>query len=103
MPSDAEICLFTKDPQKEYKALLEENGVKVDKVWPLSLYMLYPHYIQRCDIFKKVIGISKLKTDYKPYEAKRQLCASYDMFLTDERVITILPKLLGKTFFTKNK
>ncbi|KAG0311638.1 hypothetical protein BGZ99_010004 [Dissophora globulifera] len=79
---DAEICLFVKDPQREYKRLLEQKEVKA---------------------VSKVIGVSKLRAKYKPYEAKRQLCASYGMFLADARVITLLPKLLGKSFFLKKK
>lgn len=51
----------------------------------------------------KVIKISKLKTDYRPFEAKRKLCDSYDMFLADKRVVPLLPKLLGKQFFKKKK
>ncbi|KAL0306731.1 UNVERIFIED_CONTAM: Ribosomal L1 domain-containing protein 1 [Sesamum radiatum] len=51
----------------------------------------------------KVIKISKLKTDYKPYEAKRKLCDSYDLFLVDKRVVHLLPKLIGKQFFKKKK
>jgi ribosome biogenesis protein UTP30 len=50
----------------------------------------------------KVLGISKLRNNYKPHEAKRQLCDSYDLFCADARVLPILPKLLGKSFF-KNK
>ncbi|KAG0373864.1 MAG: ribosomal protein L1/ribosomal biogenesis protein [Linnemannia gamsii] len=79
---DAEVCLFVKDPQKDYKRILEEKNVKA---------------------VNKVIGVSKLRAKYKPYEAKRQLCASYGMFLADARVVTVLPKLLGKTFFLKKK
>ncbi|KAF9996103.1 hypothetical protein BGZ80_009709 [Entomortierella chlamydospora] len=79
---DAEVCLFVKDPQKDYKRLLEEKNVKA---------------------VSKVIGVSKLRAKYKPYEAKRQLCASYGMFLSDARVVTMLPKMLGKTFFLKKK
>lgn len=79
---DAEVCLFVKDPQKDYKRLLEEKQVKA---------------------VNKVIGVSKLRAKYKPYEAKRQLCASYGMFLADARVVTVLPKLLGKSFFLKKK
>jgi ribosome biogenesis protein UTP30 len=74
--------LFVKDPQRDFKRLLEEKGVKA---------------------VNKVIGVSKLRAKYKPYEAKRQLCASYGMFLADARVVTVLPKLLGKTFFLKKK
>ncbi|XVF58831.1 hypothetical protein PTKIN_Ptkin07bG0097700 [Pterospermum kingtungense] len=51
----------------------------------------------------KVIKLSKLKTDYRPFEAKRKLCDSYDMFFADKRIIPLLPRLLGKQFFKKKK
>ena len=51
----------------------------------------------------KVIGVSKLKKKYHPHEAKRELCATYDIFLADARVLPMLPPLLGKTFFEKKK
>ncbi len=50
-----------------------------------------------------MIGVTKLRQKYKPHEAKRQLCAGYDWFLADERVVPLLPKLLGKSFFDKKK
>ena len=43
----------------------------------------------------KVIGISKLRGKYEPFEAKRKLCNSYDLFLADDRIIPSLPKLIG--------
>ncbi|KAL3508976.1 hypothetical protein ACH5RR_028377 [Cinchona calisaya] len=51
----------------------------------------------------KVLKLSKLKSNYKPFEAKRKLCDSYDVFLVDRRVVHLLPKLLGKFFFKKKK
>ncbi|XP_002521676.2 ribosomal L1 domain-containing protein 1 [Ricinus communis] len=51
----------------------------------------------------KIIKISKLKSDYRPFEAKRKLCDSYDMFFADKRVVPLLPKMLGKQFFKKKK
>ncbi|KAJ3080406.1 hypothetical protein HK100_010145, partial [Physocladia obscura] len=77
----AQICLFAKDPQKDIKIMLEEKGIEIDKV----------------------IGVAKLKTNYHPYEAKRQLRDSYDLFLTDDRIVALLPPLLGKHFFLKKK
>ena len=79
---DAEICLITKDPQRTYKDRLAEVG-------------LHPKI--------KVIGVSKLKKKYHPFEAKRELCASYDIFLADYNVLPMLPPLLGKTFYEKKK
>ncbi|XP_042487677.1 putative ribosome biogenesis protein C8F11.04 [Macadamia integrifolia] len=51
----------------------------------------------------KVLKLSKLKTDYRPFKAKRKLCSSYDLFFADKRIIPLLPKLLGKEFFKKKK
>jgi len=76
-----EICFFTKDPQKEYKEKFAQLGIKVNKV----------------------IGLSKLRKNYKPYEAKRQLCSSYDLFLADDRIIPSLAKILGNSFFKRKR
>ena len=43
----------------------------------------------------KVVGTSKLRTKYESHEAKRNLCAAFDLFLADERILPSLPKLLG--------
>lgn len=51
----------------------------------------------------KVLKLSKLKSDYRPFEAKRQLLGSYDLFFADKRIIPLLPRLLGKHFFKKKK
>ena len=50
-----------------------------------------------------MIGVSKLKSNYKPFEARRRLCASFDLFLSDDRILPLLPPLLGKQFFKKKK
>lgn len=76
----AEICLITKDPQRPYKDKLAAAGLKA-----------------------KVIGVSKLKKKYHPFEAKRELCATHELFLADAAVLPILPPLLGKTFFKKRR
>ena len=76
------VCLITKDPQREYKDLINPLGLKS---------------------ITKVVGVSKLRTKYKAFEIRRQLCNSYDLFLADDRVLPLLPKLLGKTFFDKKK
>ena len=50
-----------------------------------------------------MIGISKLKAKYKPFEAKRQLCNAFDLFLADDSIVHFLPKALGKSFFQRKK
>lgn len=51
----------------------------------------------------EVIPLSKLRSDYHPFEARRRLCDSYDLFFADRRVIPLLPRLIGKHFFKKKK
>ncbi|KAK5128094.1 proteasome-interacting protein cic1 [Cryomyces antarcticus] len=79
----ARICLITADPQRTYKDII------ADPSFPTSL----------SSRIARVIGISKLKAKYKPYENRRQLLAEYDIFLADDRVITYLPQVLGKVFY----
>jgi ribosome biogenesis protein UTP30 len=45
------------------------------------------------------MAVTKLKTKYKPYESRRKLLAEYDIFLADDRVMNLLPGLLGKVFY----
>ncbi|RDX68959.1 Ribosomal L1 domain-containing protein 1, partial [Mucuna pruriens] len=51
----------------------------------------------------KVLKLSKLASDYRPFEAKRKLCDSYDLFFAEKSVVPLLPRLLGKYFFKKRK
>ncbi|CDZ97657.1 ribosomal protein l1 [Phaffia rhodozyma] len=81
-PRYTSICLFSKDPQREYKDLLETSSIK---------------FIDR------VVGMEKLKGKFKPYEARRQLVNEHGMFLCDERIVTFLPKLLGKYWLDAKK
>ena len=47
----------------------------------------------------KVIGVSKLKAKYKSFESRRQLKGEHDIILADARIVTMLPPILGKTFY----
>lgn len=81
--SENGTCLIVKDTIKQdTKAFLEKHGVTG---------------------ISKVLSVEKLRKNYKEYEAKRQLSSSYDLFLADNRVLPLLPKLLGKHFFAKKK
>lgn len=80
--SASEICIIVKDPQKALKERLEAEPI---------------------DGVVKVIGLTKLRDNYKTFEAKRNLCDSYDLFMVDRRVLPMLPKLIGKSFFQKKK
>ncbi|GAM85222.1 hypothetical protein ANO11243_032260 [Dothideomycetidae sp. 11243] len=77
------ICLITADPQRQYKDLISHPN--------------FPASTRAC--IGRVIGLSKLKSKYKSFEARRQLVGEYDIFLADDRTVTYLPKLLGKVFY----
>lgn len=84
---NSELCLIIDDRPKSN--LTSEAAKKIVKSQNLPV--------------AKVLKLSKLKSNYKPFEAKRKLCDSYDLFLVDRRVVHLLPKLLGKFFFKKKK
>lgn len=44
-----------------------------------------------------------LKTEYKAFEAKRRLLASFDFFLADARIQRLLPTHLGRHFYSRKK
>ncbi|AAW44141.1 hypothetical protein CNF04820 [Cryptococcus deneoformans JEC21] len=81
-PPTSSVCLFTKDPQRQYKDLLAQHNIK---------------------FISRVVGVEKLKGKFKPYEARRELLRDHDLFLCDERVLGVMPKLLGKMFFEAKK
>ncbi|XP_059641311.1 putative ribosome biogenesis protein C8F11.04 [Cornus florida] len=87
--STSELCLIIDDRPHNPKKLTSDDAKKKIKSEDIPI--------------SKVVKLSKLKSDYKPFEAKRKLCDSYDMFFADKRVVPLLPKLLGKQFFKKKK
>ncbi|KAK2465308.1 hypothetical protein APHAL10511_002662 [Amanita phalloides] len=81
-PRTTAVCLITKDPQREYKDLLETHKIK---------------------FISRVIGLTKLKGKFGPFEARRALLKTYGLFLADDRIIPTLPKLLGSKWFEAKK
>uniref|UniRef100_A0A0D9WJL9 Ribosomal protein L1 n=1 Tax=Leersia perrieri TaxID=77586 RepID=A0A0D9WJL9_9ORYZ len=51
----------------------------------------------------EVIPLSALRTDYRPYESRRRLAASHDLFIADRGVLPLLPRVLGKAFYSTKK
>ncbi|KAE8773645.1 ribosomal L1 domain-containing protein 1-like [Hordeum vulgare] len=51
----------------------------------------------------EVVPFSALRTDYRPYESRRRFAASYDLFLADRALLPMLPRLLGKAFYSTKK
>jgi len=81
-PRTSAVCLITKDPQREYKDLIESHGIK---------------------FISRVVGVTKLRGKFKPFEARRMLLKENGMFLADERVVSLLPGLLGSKWFEAKK
>ncbi|XP_028938963.1 ribosomal L1 domain-containing protein 1 [Ornithorhynchus anatinus] len=84
-----EVCLFTRDEPKltaeqtenHYRKLLGQQNVNISQVIPFKT----------------------LKTEYKPFEAKRRLLNSFSVFLCDDRIKRLLPSHLGKHFYLRKK
>ncbi|XP_036416356.1 ribosomal L1 domain-containing protein 1 [Colossoma macropomum] len=86
----AEVCLFTRDEpnmtadqtERFYKKLLTQRGLRN---------------------IPEVIPFKVLKTEYKPFEAKRRLLGNFDLFLADARIYRRLPSHIGKHFYERKK
>ncbi|XP_043568051.1 ribosomal L1 domain-containing protein 1 isoform X2 [Chiloscyllium plagiosum] len=85
-----EVCLFTKD----------EPNMTADQTKRFYIKLLSKHGIKN---ITRVIPYKTLKTEYKPYEAKRRLLSSFNLFLADDRIRRLLPSHLGKHFYTSKK
>ncbi|KAI6784860.1 uncharacterized protein J7T54_007954 [Emericellopsis cladophorae] len=77
------ICLITADPQRAYKDIVDNEE--------------FPEDLRKR--ITRVIDFTKLKAKFSQYEAQRKLYSEHDLFLADDRIITRIPKVLGKTFF----
>ncbi|PQQ21410.1 ribosomal L1 domain-containing protein 1 [Prunus yedoensis var. nudiflora] len=74
----SELCLIYDDgPKSNLTKDFIQKKIKAENI-PIS----------------KILKLSKLKTDYVPFEAKRKLLHSYDMFLVDRRIVPLLPNVV---------
>ncbi|KAM5151967.1 ribosomal L1 domain-containing protein 1 [Mantella aurantiaca] len=89
-PDACEVCLFTRD---EPNMTSEQTEIFYKK-------MLVQHGITQ---ITKVIPLKKMKKEYKPYEAKRRLLGSFDLFLADARIRRLLPSHIGKHFYKEKR
>ncbi|XP_067912347.1 ribosomal L1 domain-containing protein 1 [Heterodontus francisci] len=85
-----EVCLFTKD----------EPNMTADQTERFYKKLLSKHGIEK---ITQIIPYKVLKTEYKPYEAKRRLLSRFDLFLADDRIRRLLPSHLGKHFYNSKK
>nr|XP_042899481.1 ribosomal L1 domain-containing protein 1 isoform X1 [Parasteatoda tepidariorum] len=89
-----EVCLITGD--------LDKRNTKAE-VEPDVLHFKELLKSQHISQINEVITLRQLRKEYKPYEARRQLCGAYDVFLCDKKIAGVLPSTLGKSFFKKRK
>ena len=76
------MLLLVADPQRATKDLLVEQRIKS---------------------VTRVVGVEKLRGKFAPFEARRQLMNSHDVVLADDRIVRMLPKLLGKKWLESKK
>ncbi|KAH8196231.1 hypothetical protein TruAng_009588 [Truncatella angustata] len=97
------ICLISADPQRHYKKYVDAPSRCIIR-HSLTLVLLslvadesFPEEWRKR--ITRVIDVGKLQAKFKQYEEQRKLYAEHDIFLGDSRIITRLPKVLGKTFY----
>ncbi|GAA0153598.1 ribosomal protein [Lithospermum erythrorhizon] len=82
------ICLILADgPKKSTHKLTVDHVQKLIKSQNISV--------------SKVVKLSKLRSLCNSLDTRRVFLDSYDVFLADERIINLLPSVLGKLFYKK--
>lgn len=76
------ICLITPSPQRAFKDVVEN-----------------PAFPKELGQKLRVLGVDKVKARFKSFEQRRQLREEYDIFLADDRIITMLPGIVGKVLY----
>lgn len=84
---DAKVCLFVKDGLFDEESLARVEIMKDNELKNLA----------------QIVTVNDLKTKYHQFEARRKLLSEFDIFLTDSSIANMIPKLLGKTFFSSSK
>lgn len=79
--NDFKICLIIRDQ-------LIVNSDQVDAIEN-----------ERIPNLSKILTLKDIKTEFKPFEKRRQLYNEYNMFLVDEALLNSLPSALGKVFY----
>ena len=51
----------------------------------------------------QIIPLQSIKTEYKPFEKRRELQSTYDLFFVDDAVLNTMPNSLGKIFYESSK
>ncbi|CAF4615259.1 unnamed protein product [Rotaria socialis] len=92
--STRDVCLFVRDDDvngREYEATVRRYKSMIDQ-------FKLPFNIE-------IMTLKQINQELIPYEAKRKLCARYDLFLADRRIMTSLMRgqLLGKHFRSHGK
>lgn len=95
----SELCLFTKDPpaQSADEVPSSVSGIPIEN--PIKNQLA----AKPVTGVTKVLAISKLRKNYHEFKDRRRLLSSYSLFLCDERIMPLLPPLLGSKFYEKKK
>lgn len=51
----------------------------------------------------KIVPLADLKTMYQPYDKREELLAEYDCFVVDDAILSSMPSVLGKIFYSSAK
>mmetsp|Transcript_4650 Transcript_4650/g.7888 ORF Transcript_4650/g.7888 Transcript_4650/m.7888 type:complete len:244 (+) Transcript_4650:46-777(+) len=74
------VCVFVKDPESEFRSQIQDLDIPC---------------------VAEVIGLDRLRRDFREFQDKRKLMGDFDIFLADIRVYKMLPQCLGREFYQK--
>ncbi|KAJ2782398.1 proteasome-interacting protein cic1 [Coemansia interrupta] len=117
--------LLTDDPEQLHLIISTKDVATKERHKPYRIPLRHPMYYEDSNVcliikaghedtvekikelgipqIKEILTAQQLKNSCRTYEARRELLASYDLFLADDRLLNSLPKLLGTKFFKAKK
>ena len=106
------LCLFVKDPSTAVEEELEKSPVEgfakvrggsccscpcTDACASVASHAhAAPPNVADTRAHPQVMSYSTLRKNYTRYKDRRELCSSYDAFFSDDRILPMMPRLLGK-------
>lgn len=79
--TDMSMCLLSRDPKEAAVASVKKEELP----------------------FEKIICVKSLKRKYATHEARKELCARYDLFFCEAPIYEMMGALLGSYFFENRK
>lgn len=108
--SSIKVGVIVRDPQTKWKCLLqsqwkpdEQMEMDIPKVRQSVAFISVPLSQLLIIFFNQIIGLTKLRANFKTPALRKQLLNTCDIFFCDKRILEQMPRILGRQFIETNR